>query len=110
MRAIFLFALVSLTACSTISSRRDEAPSLEQMTAKSLQDFQGCFAEKTANQDVAYLPRQNGATFSAGAGPQHYVFWVVDVDDLGQQRRVSVYAVNGPTARNQAIPAVTACL
>jgi hypothetical protein len=102
-------ALAALPACSTVQSRRDQPPVFEQTTSTSLKAFAGCFSDKTAKQDVQYLPRPNGATFSSGAGPQHFVFWVVDVDDLGDRRIAKVYAVNGPTARNMAIPAVKAC-
>lgn len=105
---LVLFAF--LCACSTVESRREQTPVFQQLTAASLSTFQGCFAEKTASQDVSYLPKAGGGSFSAGAGPQHYVFWVVDVDDLGSQRRVSLYAVNAGTGRQMALPAIQACL
>lgn len=102
---------LAIAGCSTVQSRRDDPPILQQTTAVSLQDFQGCFAERTAKHNVQYLPRRNGGTFSMGAGPQRHIFWVVDVDDLGSERRVSVYAPDSIWGQNrEIIPDVQACL
>lgn len=102
-------ALLALAGRSTVESRREKAPYLEQMTPKSLADFQGCFAERVARQHVSYIPKLNGGSFSAHGGPQEYVYWVVDIDDLGAARRIRLYAINGGTARHAAIPAISSC-
>lgn len=109
MKGILLIGLF-VTACSTVESRRSGPPVAVMVAKRSLQDFQGCFAQKTANLQVVYLPRANGGSFSAGAGPQRYISWVVDVDDLGPDRRVTVYALNSKVARGSVLPAVEACL
>lgn len=105
-----ILAAALLAGCSTVSSRRDNPPIFDQTTRVSLAAFQGCFGDRTAAQQVNYVPRTNGGSFSAGAGPQRYVFWVVDIDDLGTGRRIRVYAVNGAVARKDAIPSVLACM
>jgi len=106
-----MISALALAGCSTLQSRRDDPPIFQQTTAISVQDFQGCFAEKTAKQDVQYLPRRNGGTFSSGAGTQRYILWVVDVDDLGAERRVTVHAVDSIWGPNKKIIAeVQACM
>jgi hypothetical protein len=109
MRVIAFAAIAALAGCSTVESRRDQPPVSERLTQVSLQQFQGCFAERTSGQHVEYLPRTNGGSFSASAGPQNYVSWVVDVDDLGTARRVRVFAVNRRLAEKAAVPPVTQC-
>jgi len=104
-----LLLVFALSACSTVASRRDQAPDFTLSGGASLQQFQGCFAERTAKQQVVYLPRASGGSFSSGAGPQRYVAWLVDVDDLGASRRVSIHAVNSMIARQVAVD-VRACL
>lgn len=111
MRFLILASAVALCACSTVQSRRDKEPVFQQTTDKSVAAFQGCFAERTANLNgVQFLPRAKGGSFSNRGGPQAYVFWVVDIDDLGSERHVTLYAVNSGIARHDALPAVMACL
>lgn len=106
----WLFVILLLSACSTVETRRAQMPKLEIYTVVGLSKLQGCFANQTSNQNVQYLPRENGGTFSMGAGPQRYVFWTVDIDDLGTQRRVRGYAINNITFAKQLRPALSACL
>jgi hypothetical protein len=109
MRAIVFAAIAALAGCSTVESRRDQPPVSERMTPVSLQQFQGCFAEHTARQHVEYLPRTNGGTFTSSGGPQNYIYWLVDVDDLGTARRIRVYSVSRKMANKLTIPPVTQC-
>lgn len=92
---LFLLLFAALSGCSTLQSRLAEAPNYSRMTAKTVSAFQACFVPTTANQNVNYLPRGNGGTFTATAGPQNYVMWAVTIDDLGTERRVSLHSV-GP--------------
>jgi hypothetical protein len=109
LKAIGFIGLL-LAGCSTVDSRRQQAPVFQQSVSTPAKDFEGCFADKTAGQNVAYLPRARGGSFSAKAGPQNYVFWVVDIDDLGAERRIALYAVNSRLARKSALPAILACI
>lgn len=113
MKAIFVISFLGLAACSTVESRREKPPVYEQTSSVPLRTFEGCFASRTAKRDVQYLPKTDGGSFTSGftaSGMPRYVNWVVDIADLGTQRRVSVYAVNSKLARQDAIPAVRACL
>lgn len=96
MKAALLPLALLLAGCSTTQSRRDDPPIFQQTTAAPLADIQGCIAETTAKQNVQFMPRRNGGTFTAGhtSAISRYVFWVIDVEDLGTERRVTVYAVD----------------
>lgn len=103
---------VLLAGCSTIQIRREDPATFEQSTSKTLTEFSDCFVAATATADPQYLPRKNGATFSSGAGLYgRYVSWVVDIDDLGARRRVSLHAVDSIWGKNKAMIAkVQSCL
>jgi hypothetical protein len=100
---------MALAGCSTVENRREKLPVFERFTSKSLSDFQSCFTDQVSGQHVEYLPRDRGSSFSATSGPQNYVSWLVDVDDLGNQRRIRVYAVNSRLGLKVAVPPVTEC-
>jgi hypothetical protein len=87
----------------------DDPPVFDRSTATTVAAFQGCFVPATANENVSYLPRANGAQFKSTAGPQNYVFWIVNIDDLGDQRRVTVHAINSGIG-NRITPKVQGCL
>lgn len=111
MRSILLLLL--LAGCSTVASRREDPPIFVADTAMSLADFEGCFAEKTAKEEVQHLPKRHGGTFSSGVTGAlgRYVSWLVDITDVGATRRVSVYAPDSIWGRNRHIlPSVQACL
>jgi hypothetical protein len=93
MRTAAFIGFIALAGCSTLQSRLEGPPDFSRTTQTSLAAFQKCFVAATANQNVAYLPTGNGGTFTASAGPQDYVFWAVTIDDLGNERRVTVHAV-----------------
>lgn len=106
------FALL-IGGCSTVESRRQGPPLFEQSTNRSLADFEGCFSNAVANQnEVRFMPRANGGTYSALIGfYQNFVPWVVDVDDLGATRRVTVHAggsIWGPDKKT--VRQVQACI
>ena len=65
-----------------------------QTTAASLAGLQGCITRATSNENVSFLPTATGGMFKSTAGPQDYVFWLVNIDELGAERRVTVRAVN----------------
>jgi hypothetical protein len=69
-------------------------PIFTQTTATPLATIQGCITRATANENVNYLPTATGGLFKSTAGPQEYVFWLLSIDDLGTERRVSVRAIN----------------
>ena len=71
------------------------APMFSQMTSASLASLQGCITAATGNENVSYLPTATGGIFKSTAGPQDYVFWLINIDELGAQRQVMVRAVNG---------------
>ena len=55
------------------------------------------------------MPRGNGGTYTQTVN--HYVTWVVDIDDLGHERRATIYAVDSIAGPNQRIVRqVQACL
>lgn len=87
-------AALVIAGCSTVQSRMDAEPMFTKTTAASLMDIQGCVTRATANENVNYLPTARGGMFKSTAGPQEYVFWLLSIDDLGSERRVSVRAVN----------------
>lgn len=109
MRAMIVLFVI-LTGCSTTQSLQAKAPVFQQTTGASLAQVQGCIAQRTANQNVQYLPRPAGATFSGGVitGAARYVTWVADLDDLQSDRRVTVYATRANS--KLILPAITACM
>jgi hypothetical protein len=113
LKAIGFIGLL-LAGCSTVADRRADPPIFQRTSTVSLQAFQGCFANRMANQDIQYLPRGNGGTYTAGftaSGMPRYVTWLVDVDDLGSERRVTIYAVDSIRGPDKGIIAdVEACL
>jgi hypothetical protein len=102
MKRIPLLLAVAITACSSVQSRMSDAPMFTRTTATSSAQFNECFVRATGNENVTYLPRLNGGTFKSSAGPQDYVFWLVTVDDLGNERRITVQAVNQAIGRKAA--------
>ena len=87
-------AALIVTGCSTVQSRMDAEPMFTKTTATPAATIQGCVTRATANENVNYLPTASGGMFKSTAGPQEYVFWLLNIDDLGAERRVSVRAVN----------------
>ena len=85
---------LATAACSSVQSRMDAAPMFSQMTVTSLASLQGCITQATGNENVSYLPTATGGMFKSTAGPQDYVFWLLNIDELGAERRVTVRAVN----------------
>jgi hypothetical protein len=110
MRALICLFSLAVSGCSTVQSLRDDPPFVERSTAKSLAAVQGCIANATARQDVQFLPKQSGATLSAGvtAGASRFVTWVVDINDTGADRRVAVHATKANS--KLVMPAVNSCL
>lgn len=109
MKPALLLAFAALAACSTVRSRMSEPPLFAFVTERPASAFNECFVGATGNENVSYLPRVNGGTFKASAGPQNYVFWLVTVDDLTDRRRISVQAVNSGIGRKVAAK-VRGCL
>jgi hypothetical protein len=89
-----LAVALAASACSSVQSRMGDAPIFSQTTAASLTGLQGCITQATGNENVSYLPTATGGMFKSTAGPQDYVFWLLNIDDLGAKRRVTVRAVN----------------
>ena len=87
----------------------DRAPVFNQATAKPLTSIQGCITQATTSENVSYLPTEKGGMLKSTAGPQNYVFWIVNIDDLGTERRVTVHAINSGIG-NRIVPKVQACL
>jgi hypothetical protein len=72
----------------------DAEPMFTQTTSAPLANIQGCVTRATGDENVNYLPTASGGMFKSTAGPQEYVFWLLSIDDLAAERRVTVHAVN----------------
>ncbi len=81
----------------------DDPPIFSRSTSTTLATFQSCFTAATAGENVNYLPRGNGGTYKSSAGPQDYVLWIVNIDDLGTERRVAIHAVDSMWGPNEGI-------
>lgn len=109
--------LVGLAACSTIETRRHDPPIFTGTTQRSLAEFQQCFTNvMSGDGDLNYLPRGTGGTYSSGVtggafASSRYTVWVLDIDDAGSERRLSLYSVYAiPGPRRTLIAKVQGCL
>ena len=107
---LLVIAALFLAGCSTVAARRDDPPIFVGSTGRSLVEFQGCFARQLDREtQPTFMPRGNGGTYTQTVN--HYVTWVVDIDDLGHERRATIYAVDSIAGPNQRIVRqVQACL
>lgn len=106
LRTLAAVAAGLVAGCSTVQARLDDPPIFSRTTPTTVGSFQSCFVAATANLNVNYLPRGNGGTFTSTAGPQNYVLWLVNIDDLGAERRVSVHAVDSIWGKDKRLPAI----
>lgn len=117
MRVLLCLILPLLAACSTIETRREAPAIFTGSTDKSVQQFRSCFATRMRGKlSMRYRWRPNGGTLFADRAllplvEYPYTRLVVDIDDIGSARRVTVHA--GDTivrGRPQLINEVEACL
>jgi len=82
-----------------VASRRDDPPSFTGSTAKSLAEFQSCFASVTDKGETpSFLPKANGGTYTYSLSG--YVTWIVDIEDLGTRRQVTVHEIDSMWGKN----------
>lgn len=117
MKRLLLLMSVALGACSTIETRREDPPIFTGSTQRSLTEFQQCFTNAMSSDGgLNYLPRGTGGTYSSsvisgGLAPNRYTVWVLDIDDAGSERRLSLYAVYAiPGPRRTLIEKVQRCI
>jgi hypothetical protein len=96
MKSLFVVAIMLLAGCSTADDPPEVAPFFVASTAKSLVELQGCFsaAQERAGQDIVYVPKNSGGTYSAKTAGHN--LWTVDVRDEGQIRFVELRPINKP--------------
>jgi hypothetical protein len=117
MRELLLLILQLLDACSTTETRREAPAIFTGSTDKSVQQFRSCLGSRVRGKLwMRYRWRPDGGTFFTGRTLLPFVEYpytrlVIDIDDIGSARRVTVHA--GDTivrGRPELVNDVEACL
>jgi hypothetical protein len=114
--AALSIAAFFLVGCSTIADRREDPPDLAQTTDRTIAEFRACFLPQfdKSSYPVSYVPTATGESYSWGASAGvagRYVSWVVDIEDQGTKRKVTLHAIHSIGGPDRKIAAkVEACL
>lgn len=97
MKTAFALALAfSVAACSTPAARRADPALLTVETTKTVIAFSGCFIDFYQGKMLrpTFTPRANGGSieFNVGTWASTYTTALIDIDDLGNRRRVQLFA------------------
>lgn len=86
-------ALLCMTACSTVETRRADPATLETSTTRSLTEVQTCLSDGFDRMHLlpTYRPTAGGGTYTLSG--QGYVQWVIDIYDADNRRQIMVHAV-----------------
>ena len=97
MRTVLVLTLaVCVAACSTPAARRADPPLFAAETTKSVTAFSGCFIDFYQSKQMrpTFTPRTNGGSieFNVGTWASTYTTALIDIDDLGDRRRIQFFA------------------
>jgi type II secretory pathway pseudopilin PulG len=97
---VALLSVIATAAAPTAPSAKVET----YLTAKSTQQFAGCYAEVQKQRYGAalwYVPNATGGAFSGVGGPDGRQPYFIRINDRGSQREIFLQGAiaNGPEAR-----------
>lgn len=95
----FAISAIALAAAASLEDQTDKAPNLLTESQRSVNEIIGCFAEEWERRNgfVTTSPRQNGMRISLSYRifGQKMTAVLINVDDIDENRKVSVFARKG---------------
>ncbi len=110
-RFVIIATTIALAACSTPAARRNDPALLTVETTKSVMAFSGCFIDFYQGKQLrpTFTPSSKGGSieFNIGSFASNYTMALIDIEDLGDRRRIQLFAQNQEKELNEQI---NACL